>query len=463
MINILLYMEQIILTNPKIIKYFDEHDDIDPDTTILYFIEFLEKFGDNISEKMSSTINSQILSSVLELKQKNQVIYDNINKINTDITNSLFLKMHDIKKEYIEDIKMIISTNTNEKILSILENNLDKNNNLLIDKTVILLNDIIPKTNQTLHNHFDEQIRSFQRTITDDTNKILKSLDKDTDIKEYFNIFEQKFGIMTQNILTTINTNIGSQDKLHNELSNFLNKYSLNSSYKGQAAENQLFIVLNSMFPTGEIINTTGQKSSGDFLLKRDNKPDIIFENKDYLNNVYIDEIRKFIIDIETQNKHGIFLSQKSGIASRANYQIEFHKGNILVFLHNVEYSKEKIQIAVDIIDNLSVKLEELIQDDDDDNRISNDILEEINKEYQNFAIQKDNLIGILKEANKKSISQVEELKFPNLERYLSNKFASTANVTKLNNQFKCDICNFITNTVKSLSAHKRVHKTNKT
>ena len=146
-----------------------------------------------------------------------------------------------------------------------------------------------------------------------------------------------------------------------------MNKYSLNSSYKGQAAENQLFIVLNSMFPTGEIINTTGQKSSGDFLLKRDNKPDIIFENKDYLNNVYIGEIRKFIIDIETQNKHGIFLSQKSGIASRANYQIEFHKGNILVFLHNVEYSKEKIQIAVDIIDNLSVKLEELIQDDDDD------------------------------------------------------------------------------------------------
>ena len=45
----------------------------------------------------------------------------------------------------------------------------------------------------------------------------------------------------------------------------------------------------------------------------------------------------------------------------------------------------------------------------------------------------------------------------------IANKFASTANVTKLNNQFKCDICNFITNTVKSLSAHKRVHKTNKT
>lgn len=448
-------MEQIIITNPKIIKYFKEHNDIDPDIVFLYFIEFLEKLGDNISEKMTSTINSQILSSILELQQKNQLIYENLNKISTDITNSLFIKMHDIKKEYIEDLKMIISTNTNDKILSILE----KNNSLLIDKTTILFNDIVPKTNQTLHNHFEEQIRLFQRTITDDITKILKLLDKDMELKEYFNIFEQKFGIMLQNIVTPITTNINSQDKLHTELSNFLNKYSLNSSYKGQAGENQLFAVLNSMFPSGEIINTTGQKSSGDFILKRTNKPDIIFENKDYTNNVYIDEIRKFIIDIETQNKHGIFLSQKSGIASRANYQIEFHKGNILVFIHHVEYSKEKIQIAVDIIDNLSIKLGELTQDADT-NIINNDTLEEINKEYQNFAIQKDTLISILKESNKKSLAQVEELKFPNLDRYLSNKFASTANITKVNIQFKCDICDFTTNKVKSLSAHKRSHKT---
>lgn len=448
-------MEEIVLKNPKIIKFFHEHEDMDPDITILYFIEFLEKLGDNISEKMTLVINTQILSSVLELKQKNQAIYDNINKINTDITNSLCIKMHDIKKEYIEDIKMVIASNTNEKIASILE----KNNSLLIDKTALVLNNIIPKSNQLLHNHIDEQIKTFQRTISEDTSKVLKSLDKENiDLKEYFSLFEQKFGVMFQNIVSPINTNIQTQDKLCTELSDFLNKYRLNSSYKGQAGETQLCMVLNKMFPTAEIINTTGQKASGDFLLKRDNKPNIIFENKDYEENVYIDEIRKFIRDIETQNTHGIFLSQKSGIASRSNYQIEFHKGNILVFIHNVEYSKEKIQIAVDIIDNLSVKLNE-VSSDEETNNISNDILEEINKEYQNFAIQKDNLIGILKESNKKSLLQVEELKFPTLDHYLSNKFASTANVTKLTNRFKCDMCNFTTNTLKSLSAHKRAHK----
>jgi len=380
------------------------------------------------------------------------MIYDSINKLNTDITNSLFIKMIEIKKEYMEDVKSIISLNTNEKILSILE----KNNSLLIDKVNILLNDVVPKTNQTLYNHIDENIRIFQKTITDDTGVILKTLNNNIDIKEYFNIFEQKFTNMLQNILSP-------QDKLYSDLNDFLSKYRLNSTYKGQYSENQLFIILNHMFPSGEIINTTSQKASGDFLLKRENKPNIIFENKDYESNVYIEEIRKFIRDIETQNTHGIFLSQRSGIASRTNYQIEFHQGNILVFVHNVEYSKDKIQIAIDIIDNLSLKLKECSFDENDSNNISKELLDDINKEYQNFANQKDILIGIIKESNKKYLSQLEEFKFPSLDKYLSNKFASTANVTRLNNQYKCEICNnFTANTLKSLSAHKRAHNSNK-
>ena len=101
---------------------------------------------------------------------------------------------------------------------------------------------------------------------------------------------------------------------------------------------------------------------------------------------------------------------------------------------------------------------------EEEGNNISKEILEEINKEYQQFAVQKDNLIGILKESNKKSLAQIEDFKFPTLDKYLSNKFASTANVTRLTHQYTCDICNvFTTNTVKSLSAHKRAHKTSTT
>ena len=68
------------------------------------------------------------------------------------------------------------------------------------------------------------------------------------------------------------------------------------------------------------------QSASCDFLLKRENKPTILFENKDYSRNANPEEVKKFIRDINERNQHGIFLSQNSGITTKHNFQIEFHK-----------------------------------------------------------------------------------------------------------------------------------------
>jgi hypothetical protein len=84
-------------------------------------------------------------------------------------------------------------------------------------------------------------------------------------------------------------------------------------------------------------------------------------------------------------------------------------------------------------------------------------VLDEINTEYQEFALKKDSLIGMAKDYSKKSIQQLEELKFPSLEKYLSLHYASALKTTKLNNQYTCDICEkYVCSTKKSLSAHQR-------
>jgi hypothetical protein len=455
------------------LAYFEHHKEVDPETTVGFFVEILEKFDDNIIEKMTSSINSQILAGITEIKQKHSVLQDTMNRMNTDINASLIVKIYDFKKDYIEDLKTIFSLDSNskgEKMYAILE----KNNSQLIDKTTLLLNEMIPKTNQNVHAVMTENIQDLKRTLADETTKILKTLEKDTntdtDVKEFSQIFESKINSMIQSFVQSseerITQSIASsrdittqqwvvQDKFITEMGDYITK-SKNSAYRGAQSEHKLSMIMNQMFPTGEITNTTGKTASCDFLMKREGKPSIVFENKDYENNVYIEEIRKFIRDIEMVNTHGIFISQRSGIASRSNYQIEFHKGNILVYLHNVDYSKEKIQIAVDIIDNLSLKMEEL-DFSEDENTISKEVLEEINREFQAFATQKDSLIGVIKDSNKKMLQQVDDMKFPSIEKYLSTKYASTANITKLTNQYRCEICSvFIANTLKSMSAHKR-------
>ncbi len=127
------------------------------------------------------------------------------------------------------------------------------------------------------------------------------------------------------------------------------------SSNKGKYGEQNLCSILNTMFPSAEVQDTTGTKASGDFLLRRIDKPQILFENKEYKANIDKEEVSKFIRDIDTQNTNGIFLSQYSGITFKQNYQIDLHKGNILIYVQHCEYSPERIRIAIDIIDYLSV------------------------------------------------------------------------------------------------------------
>lgn len=467
-------MEPITITNTKIIKYFNEHN-IDPEYTILFFVDILEKLGDNMIDNINTNINKKILDELNENTRMIKSMNDSINKINVDITNSLYLKMLELKKDYIEDTKMLILSNTNEKVSALLE----KNNSQLLDKTTIIFNDLIPKTNNAIYNSMNDKITNFHNTLMIETEKILKIVDNDPNsIDKYVNTIESKFTQLLQNIqqpihmyinsseerisknITEIQTitrdNMAVQTKLYSEMSDFLGKYRV-SNYKGSFNENQLYNILNEMYDDAEVVSTTKQTGAGDFMLKRLNKPNIMFENKDHTEKVYENEVKKFIRDAENINSHSVFLSQNSGIVNKKNYQIECHKGLILVYIHFVNYSPEKIKIAIDIIDNLESKLKEFSEND---YAIDKHVLSEIYEEYQNLAIQKDNLIGAHKDFGKKINSIIEELNFSSLEKYLSTHFSCNMNISKLSNQMICDNCNKYTcTTIKSMSAHKRACK----
>jgi hypothetical protein len=466
-------MASIIITNPKIIKYFNNHP-VEPEHTILFFIELLEKLGDNINGTINAGINKQILEELNETTRLIKSMNENINKVNTDITNSLYLKMIELKKEYIEETKTVLLTNTNEKFTSLLE----RNNSLLLDKTTILFNELIPKSNITIYDSLNEKINYFQKEMKQETETILKQLNnsnENTSIEQYLNATEIKFTRLLQNLQQPIhmyintseeriNKNISEisnitkenmvvQNKLYDEMNDFLNKYRV-SNYKGSFSETQLNNVINSMFDDGEVISTGKQIASGDFILKRLNKPNIMFENKDYTEKVYDSEIKKFIRDAENLKMHSIFLSQKSGIVNKRNFQVECHKGLIFVYVHFVNYSPDKIRIAIDIIDNLDSKIKEYAEKD---GVIDKSTLLDIYEEYQQLAVQKDALIGAHKEFGKKINGIIDNLQFNVLGKYLSGHFSCNLDTSKLANQLICDNCNVYTcTTVKSMSAHKR-------
>ena len=467
----------LTITNKKIWTFYNENPNLSFENMNLILHDFVEKLFDDKCNVFNNSISSQILNSIThqsyqlnDFKTQLNSISNSMSNLNNDITNNIIVKFMDIKKDYIDDVKSIIANNSNDKsdkIISLIE----KNNNILIDKTTLVMNDVIPKTQEKYYGQIEKVLRTFHNTISEDTNSLLKSVNNDS-LKDFISNFEVKCAGMLQNVQQPIYTYIASseeriqnnlismkdstsstltkQDTIMNELSDYLKKFR-NSSYKGTFGENHLESLLTLMFPCGEILNTSGQRASGDFILRRENKPTIMFENKAYDRNVNPDEVKKFIRDSEELNCHAIFLSQHTGITCKPNYHIDINKGNILVYIHNTEYSKEKIQLAIDIIENLDPKLEELSYDIDESS-VSKDVLDDINREFQNFITQKDALVNISKDIQKKLLLQIDELRFPALEKFLSTKYATTKK-----SGYSCHLCNnFDAPTKKSLSAHIR-------
>ena len=453
----------ITINNKRIFDFYQKYATLDIESNNLFIIDLFENVFSN-GAMINKTLSSQILTEISGLNTKMQSIQTNI----SGMSNELILKFLDIKRDYIEDMKLIITSNTNitsEKI-SIL---IDKQNSQLIDKTTLVLNEIIPRNQESQYSQIQDKLTNFYHLINADTKQILSQNNTTQAFQDFTSNFDSKYSTLLHTIQNASEERItksidslketstltqSSQEKTLNELSDFLSKYKV-SCFKGQCGENLLSSILTTMFPSAEIINSANIKASCDFILKRESKDAILIENKDYERNVSADEVKKFIRDCDTQHQHGIFLSQHCGIIMKSNYQIEIHKGCILVYVHNVEYNSSRIQIAIDVIDSLSNKLKEFTQDADEENTISKEIVEDINDQYTSFISQKESMNTILRDFNKRMSNQIDNISIPALDKYLGTKFASTIKKT-----FNCDICdNYCAPTLKGLSAHQRACK----
>lgn len=468
----------LALKNKKVWEFYNSNPNVDFEKTNLLLVEFMETIFNNMTNDINSNINMQLLSFMKENQTRIENISDSVNTVNQNITamsidlnNKMVLQMNNIKSDYINEFTNIINTSSltsNEKISALI----DKSNCALVDKTTILLNEIIPRNNSSVQTIIKENLRDLHDTINTDTQKLTAQINNQSAQTNFLSNIENKLSNIIQNIqqplystltaseerLTTninvirdaTNNSVVSQNKLFGELEGFLSKYK-NSSHKGKLAEGELSTVLHSIYNTAEIINTTGSKASGDFILKRFDKPDIMIENKEYNYNIPKEEVSKFIRDVDTLNMSGIFISQHSGIAFKQNFQIDVNKDNVLVYIQNCEYNADHIRIAVDIIDHLSPKLKDF-HTDDDGYSISKDILDDINVDYQSFIAQKESLLTVIRDFTKRMNTQIEELSLPSLDRYLEPKYAYVKD-----RLFKCELCNdFNGKSKQALSAHKR-------
>jgi len=387
---------QIVIRNRKIFEFYDTHKNIKIEDMNILLVDILNKLLVETSSTPDSNFVCNISNNLSFLKN----LVENLETKNSD---NLSLKLSEFRKESFQDLKLLLSENSSEKIKPLLK----EYNDILQDKTKIIINDIFP-----------QNIEKISKEI----NEI-----KSANTKEFL-----------------------EQESINKNLQELLKKFE-NSSSKGIYSEKLLINILNNEFNSAEIKHVGTTKENCDILLSRKNKPTILIENKEYESkNIPSTEVDKFIRDIKIQNCSGIMLSQHSSIVFRNNFEITFFENKIAVFVENVNYDVNKIKIAINLIDQLSEIIDQTTLNPDFIN-IDKETLTNINKEVNNFIVHRENLISSLKDFTSKHVKQLEEMNLDTLTNILETHFGSNKPTNT------CDICNlYSAKNARAMAKHKQ-------
>tara|TARA_B100001093_G_C26852043_1_gene1025545 strand:+ start:1709 stop:3139 length:1431 start_codon:yes stop_codon:yes gene_type:complete len=447
--------QTLSISNPKIIKFFEQHNNLDFEDTILSFIDIMEKLSDSMNNSINNSLITDILSNLKNMNSRIDSIDNNVVKYQSESLSNLSLKLGEFKKEYINDVRLVLTSNVSEKIEPLMKEQLS----ILFDKT----SSIIPHHNTEIQKSIKLALDNLSNSISIDTQKLLQNSITQESLNKFISEVETKLSSTFHNTITSTeqrldnkisdigektNSQLNSTSSLNTSVSELLKKLE-NSSAKGKMSENILVNILHSLYPASQIDHVGQTKETGDVILTRKDKPKILIENKDWSKNVVQEEVKKFIHDIETQKCCGVFLSQNFGIANKENFEINIHDGNVLIYVHETKNDPEKIKIAIDIIDHIKEQLDEFDSDDEVDS-ISKEKLNSINCEFQAFIASKLSLIKLLKDFNQKALRQIDDIKIPTLEEYLSTRFATSSS------KYVCEFCGFVAKNAAAKSAHLR-------
>jgi len=445
------------VNNKKIHDYYKKNPSVDFESMNLVLLDFMDKISHDMSKVLQNTLQGQLLQEVKDIKGQLSLFQE-----------SILGKVSETNKSFIETLKLLLSMNSSEhseKVVQLLQ----KHSESFIDK----ITNLLPKTQEETQRKIHDQIDLLQKTIQCDVQRFMLQSKPETNLTDFLSSFDTKLLVLQQPIFQMIQSNQeqvstklstvkdellvnkATNERLYSEMSEFLHKYKASSQFKGQYSEHMLETILTDMFPTASVENTTSQTASGDFMLHRDGFQDILIENKNYERNVDLEEIKKFLRDVNNKDCSGIMMSQLSGIVSKPNFFIEIHNGKVLVYLHKVYFSKEQIKMAIDVIDHLSSRLTTIVTNEEEHGvNIRKEVMDKINSEVQTFVKNKELMANTIKETSRKLLSQLEELHLPELTLLLNDKYASIQN-----QEFVCEFCKRSFDSKRGLGHHKKAHK----
>jgi hypothetical protein len=301
-------IEILLPNNPIVIKFLKLNN-----KEQLKVIELGQLFLTNGQHKIQYWNNEETEQIIKNIKKKSN---NEINELKTELTNK--------KKE----IYNLIETHKNNNIT--IENEIKQQISTIYREKIDNYKQDISKLKQDIEN-YNTNIDNIKNKMYDDLLEKLNNKDK---------LWIERIDKQKNHYESLLNDERKKREKL--------TMREQNSTIKGIDGEEFTLQELNKRFPTAEIEDTHKQSNRGDFIIKTNNLH-IMIENKNYARNVPKIEIDKFYNDMKVNAdiNAGIFVSLKSGICKKEDFQLEIINEKPVIFLHKIINNIDNITKAV--------------------------------------------------------------------------------------------------------------------
>jgi len=460
--------DSIKITNQQIIAFYKSNPHINFESINISIINILQQFRNGQMLELDDVSSHSSFSSPDQQKIKELDLFLlNVSESIRQLITTISCKYIGIKSEYMRDFKSA-SVETGPKEL------FEKTNQFFFEKTCSLLSIAISIKCFNIADKTKIILQQFNKILIANTEQIFSKNTNDksaiySKTEEYLNNFESNSAHMIQAITQLLSECLVGYESRAKRVIEMLNRredpsfalyykliYELNdllhqlpkSNEDGEKFEH----VLSRQFPTASI-GRESETVENEYFLHRENKPAIFIETHSIReHNISTSNVKRFLKRVEERSTNGILISQYTGITSKPNFHIEIHNNIVVIYLHNLTSFPENIQIATDMIDSISNKLTDFCSISDNKYSIPKDVLDSVNREYQQFILQKEMIISGFKDQQKSLLAKLDDMRFSTLDKYLSTRYS-----TNKKQGYNCELCNnFNVGTLKGLAAHKR-------
>ena len=191
------------VSNPKIVKFFHEHQNLDFEETVLSFVEIMEKLSDSMNNSINNSLITDILSNLKSMNSKMESIDHNVNRYQTESVSNLSLKLNEFKREYIEDLRLVLTSNVADKIEPLIKEQLS----ILFDKTA----SIIPQHNNEIKQSIQQSMELLSNSLTLDTQKLMQTSITEQSLNKFISDVETKLSSTFHNTITSTEQRLDSK------------------------------------------------------------------------------------------------------------------------------------------------------------------------------------------------------------------------------------------------------------